>query len=106
MTRYEAEGRGAALWALALALAVAVALALGLGCATARVMPDGEVICAAIGEDAKVTFSLPVGEAGIIAAAPAHTVACEGGAIVPSLLEGVGSVITTAAKVLWGWVVP
>lgn len=105
MTRDEAEGRGAVLWALA-ALGVAVALALGLGCATARVMPDGEVICAAIGEDARVSYSMPTGEAGVLTSAPAHVVACEGGAIVPSLLEGVGSVITTAAKVLWGWVVP
>jgi len=106
VTRDEAEGRGAVLWALASLLVVAAALALGLGCATARVMPDGEVVCAAIGEDAKVSYSMPTGEAGLISSAPAHVVTCEGGAIVPSLLEGVGSVVSTAAKVLWGWVVP
>ena len=65
MTRDEAEGRGATLWALACALAVAAALALGLGCATGRVMPDGEMVCAAIGEDAKVSYSHPTGEAAV-----------------------------------------
>lgn len=102
MTRDEAEGRGAVLWALA-ALAVAVVLALGLGCATARVAPNGDVLCAAIGEDAKVSYSMPVGEAGIIASAPAHVVTCEGGPLMPSILDGLGTVITTAGKVLWSW---
>lgn len=103
MTRDEAEGRGAVLWALASLLVVAVALALGLGCATARVMPDGEVICAAIGEDAKVSYSMPTGEAGMLTSAPSHVVTCEGGEIMPSILDGLGTVITTAGKVIWSW---
>jgi len=103
VTRDEAEGRGATLWALACALAVAAALALGLGCATGRVMPDGEMVCAAIGEDAKVSYSHPTGEAGLISSAPAHVVTCEGGEIMPSILDGLGTVITTAGKVIWSW---
>jgi len=103
VTRDEVEGRGAVLWALASLLVVAAALALGLGCATGRVMPDGEMVCAAIGEDAKVSYSHPTGEAGMLTSAPAHVVTCEGGPLMPSLLDGVGTVLTTAGKVLWGW---
>ena len=106
MNEDELEGRGAFMWAMfACLLAVVVAGYLLLGCATAQVTPTGQVTCAAIGEGASVTFSYPVGSAGVLTAAPAHTVTCEGGPIVPSLLEGVGSVISMVGKAVWGFLV-
>lgn len=78
-----------------------------MGCATGRIVRDDvEITCAAIGEDAKVTYSVPTGEAGIITSAPTQLVACEGGPIVPSLLDGVGTLLVSAGKLLFGWIVP
>lgn len=78
-----------------------------MGCATGRIVRDDvEITCAAIGEDAKVTYSVPTGEAGIITSAPTQLVACEGGPLVPSLLDGVGTLLVSAGKLLFGWVVP
>ena len=84
----------AAMWALAIVGCIHLA-----GCATGHVRPDGEMVCAAIGEDARVTYSAPQGEPGIIQSAPTKLVACEGGPLVPSILDGVGSVV----KAMLGW---
>ena len=92
-----------AIWALAIVGLVHVCS----GCATGRVVRDDvEITCAAIGEEAKVTYSVPTGDAGIITSAPTQLVACEGGPIVPSLLDGVGTLLVSAGKLLFGWIVP
>ena len=88
---------GAVLWCGIIWLACAL-----LGCATGRIVRDDvEITCAAIGESARVTYSVPQGEAGIIVSAPTQLIACEGGAIIPSLLDGVGTVV----KALFSWIV-
>lgn len=88
---------GASLWVGIIWLACAL-----VGCATGRIVRDDvEITCAAIGESARVTYSVPTGEAGIITSAPVQLIACEGGAIIPSLLDGVGTVI----KALFSWIV-
>jgi len=70
------------------------------GCATGRIVrADVEMTCAAIGEDAKVTYSIPTGEAGVITSAPTQLIACEGGPIIPSL----GTIIADAIKGLVFW---
>ena len=90
------------LWGGAIWVACSVA-----GCATGRVVRDDvEITCAAIGEEAKVTYSVPTGEPGIITSAPTQLVACEGGPIVPSLLDGVGTLLVSAGKLLFWWIVP
>ena len=72
----------------------------GFGCATGRIVrADVEMTCAAIGEDAKVTYSIPTGEAGVITSAPTQLIACEGGPIIPSL----GTIIADAFKALIFW---
>ena len=71
-----------------------------LGCATGRIVrADVEMTCAAIGEDAKVTYSIPTGEAGVITSAPTQLIACEGGPLIPSL----GTIIADAIKGLVFW---
>lgn len=72
------------------------------GCATGRIVRDDvEITCAAIGESARVTYSVPQGEPGIIVSAPTQLIACEGGPVIPSLLDGVGTVV----KALFSWIV-
>ena len=72
------------------------------GCATGRAIyrPDYsvEVVCAAIGEDAEFVYFAPETSGMSVAWTPVQkSVTCKGGAIVPSLLEGVGTVF----KALW-----
>ena len=93
---------GGAISAAVWLLAIVGCVALLSSCATGHVRPDGEMVCAAIGEDARVTYSAPQGDAGIITSAPTKLVSCEGGPIVPSLLDGVGTVI----KALLAWAIP
>ena len=88
---------GAAMWVVLLGIAWWT-----LGCATGRIVRDDvEITCAAIGESARVTYSVPTGEAGIITSAPTQLVACEGGPLVPSLLDGIGTMV----KGLFSWIV-
>ena len=84
------------IWALAI-----VGVWTLLSCATGHVRPDGEMVCAAIGESAHVRYSTPEGEAGVLTAAPTRVVECQGGPLVPSLLDGVGTVV----KALFSWIV-
>jgi len=93
-------------WLAGLAVSIAVwalagyALVSIIGCATgrARVYADSVVVeCFAIGEDAKVIYSAPTGEAGIITSAPTKLISCEGGPLVPSILDGIGMVF----KAIW-----
>lgn len=87
----------AAMWTLAVVGCVHL-----LGCATGRIVEPGvEVTCAAVGEDAKVTYSYPTGAAGIIQSAPTRLIACEGGDLLPSVLDGVGSVVQAILGWLW-----
>ncbi len=79
---------------------------LGFGCAVARVSPDGTLYGLAIGEKALVERCVPTGEPGVIAAAPEACSRIVGAPLLPSLLDGLGSVLATAGKVLWGWIVP
>lgn len=90
-------GRAVRWWLGGMLLGASMWAALGavawwaLGCATGHVSPDGEMVCAAIGEDAEVLYSAPQGDAGILTNAPTKQVACRGGPLVPSLLDGVGA---------------
>lgn len=92
---------GAVLWCGIIWLSCAL-----LGCATGHVKPDGEMVCAAIGEDARVFYSSPQGEAGIIVSAPVKQIECAGGPVLPSILDGVGTVLVSAGKLLFGWMLP
>lgn len=84
---------GALMWAALIGVAW-----WALGCATGRIVRDDvEITCAAIGESARVTYSVPTGEAGMLTSAPTQLIACEGGPLVPSLLDGVGTVF----RALW-----
>jgi len=101
--RHTVEGAGAASWAIVLWwTAVILVLYLLTGCATARILPDGTMTCAAIGQGAKTTWSDPTGPPGVLTAAPSKAVACEGGPIVPDLLSTVGAVIGAVGKAIWG----
>ena len=96
-----------ATWLAGLALSIAVYALAGYalvaiigGCATGRVRVYETYVdaqCFAIGEDAKVIYSSPTGEAGILTNAPTKLISCEGGPLVPSLLDGIGGVF----KALW-----
>ena len=88
--------------ALTLLLYAAIAwgcVSLFTGCATGRVRVYETYVdaqCFAIGEDAKVIYSSPTGEAGILTNAPTKLISCEGGPLIPSLLDGIGGVIKAA----------
>lgn len=108
MTRGEREmGHAVRCWAAAFLFGALAWVALGslawwaLGCATGHVRPDGEMVCVAIGEDARVFYSSPQGEPGIIVSAPVKQIECAGGAIIPSVLDGIGTVV----KALFSWIV-
>lgn len=77
---------------------------LSLSCATGRIDPDGTIHGAAIGESSMLErcVNIPVGEAGVLVSASVST-ACSrivGGPLLPSLLDGVG----TVAKALFSWI--
>jgi len=88
---------GLVLWAAAIWFA--------FGCATGRVIvhpaDEVELSCAAIGEDAQVTFTALYFESNPLTTPPQKTIVCKGGPLVPSLLQGVGSLITSLLGWLW-----
>ena len=88
------------IWVLAIVGAWSLA-----GCATGRVIvhpaDEVELSCAAIGEDAQVTFTAYYFESNPLTTPPQKTIVCKGGPLVPSLLQGVGSLITSLLGWLW-----
>lgn len=90
-------------------MVVAMAVAACTGCATGHVMDDGTMTGAAIGEGAKVEWviSTPTDKAGLITSAPVatRTVSIQGGPILPSIIDILGSALGGAAKFvmsMWG----
>lgn len=79
-------------------------LILTLGCASVHYVPGERVVGFAIGEDSKAEVCIPRGESGIISSAPQECIRVEGGPIIPSLLDGLGNIVTSAAKLLWSWI--
>ena len=87
-------------------LAAGVGISL-FGCSTMLVTADIDggttVACACIGDGASAEYCIPKGEAGVLTSAPQECYRCKGGAILPSFLDGIGAVLMSAGKVLWGF---
>lgn len=80
------------------------------GCAMGRVVvhpPDEvEITCFTMGANSVVAFKAFYFESGPLITPPQKQISCTGDDVFPSLFSGIGTLIGSAVKALFGWMVP
>ena len=80
------------------------------GCAVGSVSvhpsDEVEIHCLTIGANSTVAFKAFYFESGPLTTPPQKQISCTGDDVFPSLFSGIGTLIGSAVKALFGWMVP